>query len=272
MDLDLAVAVHHQRSAGEGVGVERHQHHGVQARVHDRPAAGQGVGGGAGGRGDDQTVGTLAVHEQAVDGQFEVDHVHAVTGEQHHVVEGAALPHHGLAAPHFHIQQEAAFGGVVAVQHLADPGFDLGRQNVGEKAQMAAVDAQHRHVEARQIAGRAQQAAVAAHHDHQVTGVAHLRRLGGLQAGFREAAGDRPIQDHGAVATVQKMDQLPHRIQRLFTLGAGDQSDIAKFFLGHVLPATNVDAFGVLFQIVLQGISIVIETAIQHEHIQPGVF
>ena len=85
------------------------------------------------------------------------------------------------------------------------------------------------------------------------------------------------LEIYGAVAAVQEVNQLAHGVQRLFAFRAGNQTDDAKFFLGHVAEpvasagprAARGRLFGKMF---VQGISIAVEAAIQHVHVQTGVF
>ena len=208
VDFNFTVTGHDQRAAGQGMGIQGNQHHGIQLGMHDGPAAGQGVGGRAGRCRDNQAVGALSINKVPVDHQFKIDHVHTVTRQQHDIVQGTALTHHGFAPAHFQIQQEALFRAVFTIQHLANPGFDFGRKNIGKETQVAAVHAQYRHVIAGQNARSAQQTAIAPDHNHQIAGLAHLRRTGGLQTHLRQIADNVFIEDDGAIAAMQKVDQL----------------------------------------------------------------
>ncbi|MNQ17879.1 hypothetical protein D3C85_309100 [compost metagenome] len=73
---------------------------------------------------------------------------------------------------HFGLQQETVLGQVVAFQYLGDLEFQFIRTDIGEKAQAAAVNPQHRHLVPRQRAGRAEHAAVAADDDNQIADLA----------------------------------------------------------------------------------------------------
>src|SRR3990172_12507243 len=58
-DLDEAVAIDDDRPVAERMRADGHDHERVERRVQDGPAAGEGIGGGTGGRGDDHAVGPL---------------------------------------------------------------------------------------------------------------------------------------------------------------------------------------------------------------------
>ena len=236
-DLQLAVAVHHDRAAGKHVRVHRHDDDGIQLRMHDRTTGGQRVGGGTGGRGDDQAVGLLAADELAVDIQLELDHPGRLARVQDHVVERIALPHRVDTATHLGIEEEAALDDVLAVQHLADLGLQFIRADVGEEAQATAVDPQHRHLVPGQRAGRAEHAAIAADHHHQVADFAHDLPRAGLQAVSGQDFGDGVLEDHMQVAIDQEFLQPADGIQHLGAAEAADDADIAKGF--HAVPAKS---------------------------------
>ena len=99
-----------------------------------------------------------------------------IEGDDHHspasrakMSEGIALTDGLAVAPHLGFQQKTVLGQVMPFEHLRHLHFQLIGANIGEKAQAATVDAQHRHLMPRQGAGGAEHAAIAADHDHQIT-------------------------------------------------------------------------------------------------------
>ena len=72
-------------------GADGHQHDGVQAGLQQRPATGQRIGGGASGRGYDNTVRSLGIHELAIDGSFKLNHAGDIPLVQHHIIERQQL-------------------------------------------------------------------------------------------------------------------------------------------------------------------------------------
>ena len=96
-DLDGAIAADDDRPVGQRVRAHRHQRDHGQRRVQDRPAGGQRVGGGAGGRGDDQAVGAQVVDELPVDAHLELDQAALGALGDRHVVEREHVEH-ALAA------------------------------------------------------------------------------------------------------------------------------------------------------------------------------
>ena len=55
----------------QGVGADGHHDHAVIPGAQDRAAAGKGVAGGAGGRGNDQAIGGVLLDQVAIDGHIE---------------------------------------------------------------------------------------------------------------------------------------------------------------------------------------------------------
>jgi hypothetical protein len=66
---------------------DRHQHPAGDARVQDRPAGRQRIGGRAGGRGDDQAVGAHVGDELVADVDAQFDHAGGGAAADDHVVE-----------------------------------------------------------------------------------------------------------------------------------------------------------------------------------------
>lgn len=113
---------------------------GVQRRRKDWAASRQRVGGGAGRSGDNQAIGSLRERKDFVDIDFELNHMRHFAGVQHHFVDGGAdtflaiLLTHGPPA-------KAFLGDVVAFQHVGELLQGVVRVKVGEKAEVAAVNA-----------------------------------------------------------------------------------------------------------------------------------
>ena len=231
-NLQFAIAVHHDGPAGQRMRVHRHDDHGIQLGVHDRPAGGQRVGGGAGRRGDDQAVGLLTADEVAVDEQLELDHLGRLARVQHHIVERIALADGLAVAADLGLQQEAAFLEEAPFQHLGDLDLQLVRLDVGEKTQAATVDAQHRDLVAGQGARGAEHAAVAADHHDQVADLAEDLPRTGLQAMTGQHFGDGVLEDHMQVTLEQELLQAADGVEHLGAAQAADDADIAKLLHG----------------------------------------
>ncbi|MNH27918.1 hypothetical protein D3C79_880470 [compost metagenome] len=151
---------------------------------------------------------------------------------QHHVVQRITLADGFVVAAYLGLQQEAVFHQVVAVEHFGDLLFQLVGADVGEEAQVASVDAQHRNVVPGQGAGGAQQAAVAADHDDQVADLAQQLAGRGLQAMAGQHFGDGVLEDHVQVALEEEFFQSANGVEHLRAAKAADDTDIAKLLHG----------------------------------------
>ncbi|MNJ39114.1 hypothetical protein D3C77_339790 [compost metagenome] len=212
--------------------VHRHDDDGIELGVHDRPARRQRVGGRAGRGGDDQAVGFLAADELAIDVDLEFDHPRRLARVQYHVVERVALAD-GFGMPaYFGLEQEAVFHQVMAVEHFGDLYFQLVRADIGEKAQAATVDAQHRRVVLGQGPGGAEQAAIAANDDDQVTDLTQQLARRGLQAVAGQDFSDRVFEDDVQMPFQQEFFQSANSIEHLRATEAADDTDIAKLLHG----------------------------------------
>jgi len=87
---------------------------------------------------------------------------------QHHVIEGVALADGFAVTAHFGLQQKTVFNQVMAIKHFGHFDFQLIGADIGQKAQAATVDTQHRNIVPGQGAGGAQQTAISADHNHHV--------------------------------------------------------------------------------------------------------
>ncbi len=74
-------------------------------------------------------------------------------------------------------QQEAVFALVVAGEHLLQRQQVILRREIGQKAKVAPVDPDHRHIETRQYPCRPQHVAVTADHDGQIGLLAELDQI-----------------------------------------------------------------------------------------------
>ncbi len=153
-------------------------------------ATGKSIGGGPGGSGDDQPVGTLGVDEAPVHVGLELDHAGDVPLMDHHVVEGqqrfARIGVGTDAGP----QQQTPLLFVIARQDLIEA-FEHGiGRHVGQKSQAAKIDSQQGHVPVGDPAGRVQQGTVPSHHYDQIALAGeHRQRHRGQPVGLDQLRG-----------------------------------------------------------------------------------
>jgi hypothetical protein len=144
-DRDLAGGGQHDGPVGQGVRRDRHHHPAADGRVQQRPAGRQRVGGGAGGRGDDQAVGALVGHEVAVHLHPQLHHAGRAAAVDHHVVHGGGLEHAAAVAPHagrIRLRWSSSYSPRRMGQQWVSKSC---QRNVGDEAQPALVDAHQRH-------------------------------------------------------------------------------------------------------------------------------
>ena len=181
---------------GEGVRADRHQYHGFQARIDNRPAAGQRVGGGAGRGGDDQAVGAIGVQKPSVQKGLHIDHSRDIALMDHHIVQGVRLADHAAVAHDLGVQQQAAGFAELAVQHAVQPVWDFTGGNIGQKPQPSQVDPQDRHIVVHQRTGGVEHGAIAAHDHHQIALLADGGAAGDFQAAIRDQLGRAFVEQH----------------------------------------------------------------------------
>ena len=145
--------------------------------------------------------------EAIVDVHLEFDHVRHFAGVQHHFVDGGAEAALLVLFMHDGFQQETLFVDVLAFQHVRQLLQGVVGIEIGEEAEVAAVDPDNLDVVTRQHARGAEHVAVAADHHRQIGALADIRRcrsrrlsapiMGDLAFDHhRIAAGDQPVEQH----------------------------------------------------------------------------
>ena len=184
-----------------------HHHQTRQGRLQHGAAGGEGVGRGAGGRGDDQAVSALVGHEMPVHRHPQLHHPRGGAPVDHHVVQGQGVKHALGAAPNLAVHQHPMVFFIGPMQHGLQSGFYLVQGDVGDETQAALVDANEGHAVRRQLPAKAQHGAVTAQHQRQV---AALRNASHIQCGqtLNARMGGRDLFDrHQAALLAQKIGQ-----------------------------------------------------------------
>ena len=117
-------------------------------------------------------------------------------GVQHHFVDGGADTFLAILLTHLGLQQKAFLGDVVAFQHVGELLQGVVRVKVGEKAEVAAVNADNVNVVTGQGPRRAEHIAVAAHHHREVGLLANLRQRAGFHVAELKFMGDLLFNQH----------------------------------------------------------------------------
>mmetsp|Transcript_4846 Transcript_4846/g.17211 ORF Transcript_4846/g.17211 Transcript_4846/m.17211 type:complete len:524 (+) Transcript_4846:2418-3989(+) len=234
----LALVGQHDGPVGQGVGRNRHQQPAGDAGMQDGPAGRQRIGGGAGGRGDDQTVGPHIGDELVADLDLQLHHAGRGATADHHIVEGQPREDGLAVAQHRAFQHRARFHLVIAGQHRRQRLAPALGGDVGDEAQPALVDAQQRDAVTRHFTGKAEHGAVAANHHRQVALAAQL--VGGQRFIVGEAGVERGVRlqrDIQALAAQKFGNLFQHRpdARRLMLAHDGDMSEA----LGHAANYTT---------------------------------
>ena len=185
----------------------------------------QGVGGRAGGAGDDEAVGALAVDEFAVDGDLQIDQPAGTALADDHVVEGGRLEHALAVAADLAVQQDALFGDVLAGEDLVHRPVHVRHRDVGEKAQPALVDADQRRARRGERARDGEHGAVAAQHRDHVGFLGQFVQIAGGAVLDVEAFGRLARQHHLVSPSAQEFAQFADGIVHLGVVVFADQAD-----------------------------------------------
>ena len=159
---------HHDGAIGQRVRADRRDHQHVEVRRDDGAAAGQRIGGGAGGTRHHQAVAAVGVHVGAVDPGFEIEHAAGFPLLQHDVVERQRAVACAVGADEARLEQRALVALAAPFEGGIDRSEHVLRQHVGEETQAAAIDADQRHAAMRDQARGIEKCAVAADGDDQV--------------------------------------------------------------------------------------------------------
>jgi len=221
--LNLAAGAYHDGAVAQGVRANGSEHPHVQIRLDDGAAAGQRIGGRAGGGGDHDAIAAVRVDEPAVDGGLEVHGAARFPLVHHHVIEGQRANRRRAGMFQARRQQRAAILAVAAIQHRIDILEHRIGADIGQKSQPPAVDAQQRHAMRGDQARRVQQRAVAADGDDEIgTG-----REGGFRAGYDavglECQADSRIDQDAHAAGVDMRSKAQHAFGDAQVGGVADQ-------------------------------------------------
>ncbi|AMO47643.1 Protein grpE [Enterobacter sp. FY-07] len=174
-----AAAVDNQRACRQRMREHRYQCDGVQRRRQNRPTCRKRIGGGASWRRDNQSVGTLRKRKNFVNIDFEFDHMGHFARVQHHFINGGADAFLALLLADLHFQQKAFFSDIMPFQHIGKLLLGVIRVEVGEKTEIAAVNADNIDIITGQGARRAKHITVATDHHRQIAILTNFRQRAG---------------------------------------------------------------------------------------------
>src|SRR6476646_2216668 len=112
--------------------------------MDDRSAGGEGISRRAGGRCDDEAVGTITTDKSGVDSEADFDHASERTFIDNNFVEDALIVDRFAVANQGGVEHHAFAGGEVSRQRFFERGIQLLQRETGEKAEAAEVYGQNR--------------------------------------------------------------------------------------------------------------------------------
>src|SRR5215469_14735746 len=168
----------------------RRENHDSQGREHDGTAGAQRVGGGAGRRSDDQTIGAISAERLLVRVHLELEHSAQRAAVERHIIDrdkAIYAPQVFARALDGDLQGYPVINLVVSLENPIDGLLRFFDSDLGEKAQPAEVDTENRRTPSGTKARDAEQRAITSEHHDKV------RTLGKLLARHRlslDASGD----------------------------------------------------------------------------------
>ena len=166
-DDDFRAVGHDEAAVGEDVGADRRDDEDASVRRDDGAARRKGVGGGAGGRGDDEAVGVELGEIDAVNGGVELDETGDSAAADDGFVEADAAGDDGSLAFEGDFEEGAAAQDVFAGTDGIDGLQSVGGADAGEEAKRAEVDAEERKEVFAEFVDDFQERAVAAQNEQE---------------------------------------------------------------------------------------------------------
>ena len=151
----------------EAVGGDGSDGNGLAVGHNDGPSHTERVGGGAGGRGNDESVGLVGGERGTVDGGVDADHRRAVALEDGYLVEGIGTTHQ-VAVVARQLEHTALFYFIMVVVDVVEGGLHFFGGDVGQETEAAGVNTQNGESLGAYAAGCLEERTVAAQADDKV--------------------------------------------------------------------------------------------------------
>ena len=142
--------------------------------IHNRPAGGERIRSGTGGRGDDQPVRLKGADELLIHVRLQVDHAGDLGLSDDDVVQRLVRLERLAAAHQFPVQHFARHHALLAAKGPLQLRIKLIQRDGGQESQAAQIHRKDRNHAAGHGARRRQQRAVASQHDHQLRAFRHF--------------------------------------------------------------------------------------------------
>ena len=168
-DFDDFILSEHHGEALEGVGADGDDDDAVVGGAQHRAAAGEGVAGGAGGRGNNEAVGGVFLDETVVDEEAEAGELAYGFMAHDYVIQhmGQFFPM-TVSMDDGRRQEKAVFFPVAAGEDFIQPFFHIRKGDGIQEPQVSQMEAGHEYIIILEGAGGAKEGAVAAYGENEV--------------------------------------------------------------------------------------------------------
>ncbi len=182
--VDDAVGIDDDGAVGEAVGANGVDDNRIQVRSENGAAGAERISRGAGGAGDDNAVGIIAVHGFSVDLNLAADHAGCIAFADDNIIQSieAELP---IRVLNLRFKYHPLFNIIIAVQKLEYLLLIIVPRELGKKTQIAQMKTEQRCHAVMDFSNGGQQGAVSAETDDDITFPDKVIRLADSVMGLR---------------------------------------------------------------------------------------
>jgi hypothetical protein len=204
VEFELHAIGKNERAIGEHVRADGRQHKGLQHRIENWSASGERIGGGTGGRGNDEAISTIASEKMPIHGEIEIKHARERGLGDNGVVERLLALDDLTVANQFGLEHHARADAVFSGEDLFEQGNCLVKSYAGHEAHAAEIDGEDGHFALDELARGGEKRAVAAENDEHVHFGGHFLRAG-FFFGRIEAGGPCGVEENFNAAFAQPL-------------------------------------------------------------------
>jgi hypothetical protein len=223
-DFDERGVANDDGAIGEGVRADGGDDEGFDGGMNDGTAGGEGVSGGAGGRGDDEAVGAIANDEVVVDGEFEFDHPGERGFVDDGVVEDVLAVDDLIGAEKLDLEHGANGFGGAAGERFFESGIEFVDGEAGKKAEAAHVDGEDGEAARSGEACGSEKGAVATEDEEEI-GLGGDLFAGERVGGSGEGAGGFFVEEDAEVASFEPAEKRGDDDREIGAARARDDAD-----------------------------------------------
>jgi len=205
-DFDEGGVADDDGTVGESVRADGRDDERFDGGMNDGAASREGVGGGTGGRGDDEAVGAIADDEIVVDGEFEFDHACKSGFVDDGVVEDVLRVNDLICTKELDLEHGANGFGGAAGESFFEGGIEFVDGEAGEKAEAAHVDGENGKAARSGEASGGEQRAVTAEDEEEI-GLSSDLFAGERVRGAGESAGGFLVVEDAKMAGFEPAEE-----------------------------------------------------------------